>query len=207
MVAFCQHTKDRPGCPAHPATPPFLQPHPCLLHFHCFCRVFGNLHSGFPSICTNKLKSAAPALSVSPGCLQAHEVQDGNGGPQAGACGAHLGKGMGGALLRLGMIFSPELSWLCFVALCSCPVARAVGVGDLEALSRKAFKWVPAGLWCGCFGPGRVRARAAVRKILLESCLMGRATRVSRPGGSQRLCRPRSQRPSHRVTVRRNQPG
>lgn len=124
MVTFCQHTKDRPGCPAHPATPPFLQPHPCLLHFHCFCRVFGNLHSGFPSICTNKLKSAAPALSVSPGCLQAHEVQDGNGGPQAGACGAHLGKGMGGALLRLGMIFLRN-----FLGSVSWPCAPAPGPG------------------------------------------------------------------------------
>lgn len=162
MVAFCQHTKDRPGCRAHPATPPFLQPSPLSLFLQSLWK---SLHSGFPSICTNKLKSAVPALSVSPGCPQAHEVQDGNGVPQARACGAHLGKeGDGRRPPAAGDDFSPELSWLCFTALCSCPRARAVGVGDLEALSRKAFKWVPAGLWCGCLGPGRARARAAVRK-------------------------------------------
>lgn len=156
-----------------------------------------------PSVPTNS--KVLPQRSLySPGCLQAHEVQDGNGGPQA-RCPPREGDGRRPP--AAGDDFSPELSWLCSVARCSCPRARAVGVGDLEALSRKAFKCVPAGLWCGCFGPGRARARAAVRKILLESCLVGRATRVSRPGGFQRLCRPRSQRPSRRGTVRRNQPG
>lgn len=53
-----------------------------------------------------------------------------------------------------------------------------MGVGDLEALSRKAFKWVPAGLGYGCLKPGRARARAAVRKTLLERDLVGRAVRV-----------------------------
>lgn len=32
------------------------------------------------------------------------------------------------------------------VALCSGPRARAMGGGNLEAPSRKAFKWMPAGL-------------------------------------------------------------
>lgn len=64
------------------------------------------------------------------------------------------------------------------MALCSGPRARAMGVGDLEALSRKAFKWVPAGLGYGCLKPGRARARAAVRKTLLERDLVGRAVRV-----------------------------
>lgn len=41
------------------------------------------------------------------------------------------------------------------VALCSGPRARAMGGGNLEAPSRKAFKWMPAGLrvpW-GLAGP------------------------------------------------------
>lgn len=56
------------------------------------------------------------------------------------------------------MIFLLKFLGQVSMALCSGPRARAVGVGDLEALSRKAFKWMPAGLGCGCFGPGMARA-------------------------------------------------
>lgn len=53
-----------------------------------------------------------------------------------------------------GMVFLLDFLGLVSVALCSGPRARAMGGGNLEALSRKSFKWMPAGLRCGCLGPG-----------------------------------------------------
>lgn len=124
MVSFCQHTKDRPGCWVHPATPPFLGPHPNLLRFHHFCGVFGNLCTppSPPSVPTNS-KVLLRQVSESPGYPQAQVLQNGNG-----ACWDlwwHLGKGMGGALLRLGDDFSLGLSWPSFCG----PVLRPPGQG------------------------------------------------------------------------------
>lgn len=61
----------------------------------------------------------------------------------------HLGKGRWEApSIGWGMIFLLDFLGLVSVALCSGPRARAraMGGGNLEAPSRKAFKWMPAGL-------------------------------------------------------------
>lgn len=203
MVSLCQHTKDRPGCWAHPATPPFLGPHPNLLRFHRFCGVFGNLCTlaSPPSVPTNS--KVLLQRSLNPQGVLRHR-HCGVGMVHAGACGGTEGRGWEAPSSGRGMIFLDFLG-LFSVALCSAPRARALGGGNLEAPSRKAFKWVPAGLvvrvpWAWQ-GPG---LRASVRKTLLASGLVGRATRVSRPKGpSARVGRDQK---GHHATVQRSQP-
>lgn len=111
---------------------------------------------------------------------------------------------MGGALLWLGDDFSLGLSWPSFRG----PVLRSQGQGygrgQPLASQQEGFQvdasW-PQG--CGCLGPGTARVGAAVRKTLLESCLVGRATRVSRPKGpSAGIGRDQK---GHHATVQRSQ--
>lgn len=67
-----------------------------------------------------------------------------------------------------GGIFLLDFLGLVSVALCSGPRARAMGGGNLEAPSRKAFKWMPAGLGCGCLGPGRARESCSEKNTVGE---------------------------------------